>query len=92
MFRLGLINEVKRLLKHKLSRTAKCAIGIRELKGYLFKEYSLLEAKRLMQRNSRRYAKRQLTWFRKDKRIQWMSINKQETASQIAFKLWKKLS
>ena len=37
MFNLGLINEVKRLLKHKLSRTAKCAIGIRELKGYFDK-------------------------------------------------------
>jgi tRNA dimethylallyltransferase len=92
MFKLGLINEVKCLLKHKLSRTAKCAIGIGEVKGYLDKEYSLPEAKRLMQRNSRHYAKRQLTWFRKDKRIQWIGINQKATASQIAFKLWKKLS
>ncbi|MHB8139540.1 MAG: tRNA (adenosine(37)-N6)-dimethylallyltransferase MiaA [Smithellaceae bacterium] len=92
MFNLGLINEVKRLIKHKLSRTAKCAIGIRELKGYFAGEYSLVEAKRLMQRNSRHYAKRQLTWFRKDKRIQWININKMETPSQLALKLWKKLS
>ncbi|MDP2831058.1 MAG: tRNA (adenosine(37)-N6)-dimethylallyltransferase MiaA [Candidatus Omnitrophota bacterium] len=92
MFSLGLINELKRLLKHKLSRTAKCAIGIRELKGYLAGEYSLAEGKRLMQRNSRHYAKRQLTWFRKDKRIQWININKTETPAQIALKLWKKLS
>jgi len=92
MFKLGLINEVKRLIKHKLSRTAKCAIGIRELKGYFDGEYSLAEAKRLMQRNSRHYAKRQLTWFRKDKRIHWINIHKMETPSQIALKLWKKLS
>ncbi|MCX5669078.1 MAG: tRNA (adenosine(37)-N6)-dimethylallyltransferase MiaA [Candidatus Omnitrophica bacterium] len=92
MFNRGLINEVKRLIKHKLSRTAKCAIGIGELKGYFAGEYSLAEAKRLMQCNSRHYAKRQLTWFRKDKRIQWININKMETPSQLALKLWKKLS
>ncbi len=92
MFDQGIINEVKRLLKHKLSRTAKCAIGIRELKDYFAGKYSLAEAKRLMQRNSRHYAKRQLTWFRKDKRIQWINISKLESPTQIAFKLWKKLS
>ena len=92
MFNLGLINEVKRLLKRKLSQTAKCAIGIRELAGYFAGEHSLAEAKRLMQRNSRHYAKRQLTWFRKDKRIQWISLNKKEAPAQIALKLWKKLS
>lgn len=92
MFRLGLINEVKRLVKHKLSRTAECAIGIRELKGYFAGQYPLVEARRLMQRNSRHYAKRQLTWFRKDKRIQWININNKETPAQIALKLWKELS
>lgn len=92
MFNQGLINEVKRLVKHKISRTARCAIGVPELKGYFSGLYSLAEAKRLMQRNSRHYAKRQLTWFRKDKRIQWININKMESPEKIALKLWKKLS
>lgn len=92
MFNQGLIAEVKRLLKHKISRTAKCAIGIRELEGYLSGKYALAEAKRLMQRNSRHYAKRQWTWFRKDKRIQWITVGKMESSSQVALKLWKKLS
>jgi len=91
MFSLGVVKEVKRLLKLKLSRTARCAIGIRELKGYFDKEYSLAESMRLMQRNSRHYAKRQLTWFRKDKRIQWVNIDKARSSAQIARKLWKKL-
>ncbi|MFH0918378.1 MAG: tRNA (adenosine(37)-N6)-dimethylallyltransferase MiaA [Candidatus Omnitrophota bacterium] len=91
MFNQGLIPEVKYLLKHKLSRTARCAIGIGELKGYFEGQYSLPEAKRLIQRNSRHYAKRQLTWFRKDKRIRWVNINKTQTPAQIALKLWKKL-
>ena len=92
MFRLGLINEVKRLLKHKLSKTAACAIGIGELKGYLDGTYSLGQAKHIIQRNSRHYAKRQLTWFKKDKRVKWINIKKTETPKQVALKLWKKLS
>jgi len=92
MFDLGLINEVKRLLKQKLSKTAACAIGIRQLKGYFDGLYSLNDARRLIQRASRHYAKRQLTWFRKDKRIQWININKKESPTQVALKVWKKLS
>jgi len=92
MFNLGLINEVKRLVRHKLSRTAKCAIGIRELNGYFAGQYSLVEARRLMQRNSRHYAKRQLTWFRKDKRIQWINIEEVVRPSSIADKIIKKIS
>jgi len=91
MFKLGLIREVKGLLKLKLSRTAKCAIGIRELKGYFSGEYPLAEARRLIQRNSRHYAKRQLTWFRKDKRIQWINIEDKETPKEIAKRIYEKL-
>jgi tRNA dimethylallyltransferase len=92
MFNSGLINEVKRLLLHKLSKTAICAIGIPELKGYLNGQYSLDNAKRLIQRNSRHYAKRQLTWFRKDKRIEWIDTNNLESPAQVAQRIWKKLS
>jgi tRNA dimethylallyltransferase len=91
MFKQGLISEVKRLFKSKLSRTAACAIGIKEVKGYLEGLYGLEEAKRLMIRNSCLYAKRQLTWFRKDKRIQWMDISDKEKGKEIARKIWKEL-
>lgn len=91
MFSSGLIDEVKRLLKHKLSKTAACAIGVAELKDYFNGVHSLAQAKSLMQLASRHYAKRQLTWFRKDKRIQWINISNKETPAQIALKLWKKL-
>jgi tRNA dimethylallyltransferase len=92
MFKLGLIPEVQKLLKRKLSQTASYAIGLRELQGYFKQEYSLAEAKRLIKRNSRHYAKRQLTWFKHDQRIQWIKINKTNTPAQIALNLWKKLS
>ncbi|MDD5108658.1 MAG: tRNA (adenosine(37)-N6)-dimethylallyltransferase MiaA [Candidatus Omnitrophica bacterium] len=91
MFHLGLINEVKSLLKHKLSKTATGAIGISELKDYFNGLHSLEDCKCLIQLNSRHYAKRQLTWFRKDKRVVWMNINNNETPQRIALKLWKKL-
>ena len=69
MFRQGLVKEVKKLLKLKLSRTSRYAIGINEVRGYLGGLYSLKEAKELIKKNTRKYARRQITWFRKDKRI-----------------------
>jgi len=84
MFTLGLIEEVKRLLKGKLSKTASCAIGIKQLKDYFDGKYSLEEARRLIQQETRRYAKRQLTWFRKDKRIKWINIGEGEKPAAIA--------
>ncbi len=92
MFRVGLIQQVKRLSRLKLSRTAKCAIGIREIQDYLQGKYDLKEAERLMKRNTRLYAKRQMTWFKKDKRIQWIRVRKKDRPYQIAKKIWKKLS
>lgn len=84
MFSDGLVEEVSRLLKLNLSRTASCAIGIKELKGYFDGLYGLDEAKRLIKRNSRLYAKRQLTWFRKDKRIKWINVKDGESHRIIA--------
>lgn len=92
MFSSGLVNQVRHLLGRKLSKTASCAIGIRELEGCFNGSYSLQEAKRLIQRNSRHYAKRQLTWFRKDKRIDWINVKDKETPGEVARRIWKKLS
>jgi tRNA dimethylallyltransferase len=91
MFRAGLLREVRRLLKKKLSKTSRYAIGINELKGFIEGKYSLEEAKRLIKRNTRHYAKRQLTWFRKDKRIQWVNIQDNATPVKVAGRLWKEL-
>ncbi len=76
MFNDDVVKEVKSLLKCHLSITANSAIGIKEIKGYLDGEYSSLEAKELIKKNTRNYAKRQLTWFRRDKRIKWFSDGK----------------
>jgi tRNA dimethylallyltransferase len=84
MFKQGLVKEVANLLQKDLSKTSSCAIGIKEIKGYLDGEYSLEEAKDLIKRHTRQYAKRQLTWFRKDKRINWINLGSNK--SRIKFK------
>ncbi len=91
MFKAGLLKEVRQALARKLSRTASCAIGINELKGYFQGKYDLEEARRLMKRNSRRYAKRQLTWFRKDKRIKWVNVGARDKPAQTARRILKSL-
>lgn len=71
MFQQGFLDEAKRFAGQKLSITAKQAIGYREAFDYLNGKISLEEAKELIKKNTRRYAKRQLTWFGADKRIKW---------------------
>ena len=65
MFNNGLVNEVKALLnKYDLSKTAKAAIGYKEVIDYLDSKMSLKEAIALVQQRSRNYAKRQVTFFK----------------------------
>ena len=92
MFRKGLVGEVKKLLKLKLSKTASCAIGIRELKGYFDGLYALEEARRLIKRNTRKFAKKQPTLLKKDKRIKWLEVGEKENSAAIAKRIWKELS
>lgn len=92
MFKQGLVGEVKQLLKLRLSKTAAYAIGVKELKGYFDGSYDIKEAKRLIKRNTRLYAKRQITWFRKDKRIKWVNVNDGEKPRDTAYRIlsqWK---
>ena len=87
MFEDGLIKEVKRLLETRLSRTASCAIGIKELSEYLGDRMGLTDSKALISRNTRNYAKRQISWFRRDKRIQWIKVKKIDSPKEIAIRI-----
>jgi tRNA dimethylallyltransferase len=53
--------------------TAAKALGYSEVLGYLKGMYSLEDAKELLKKNTRHFAKRQLTWFRPDIRIKWLT-------------------
>lgn len=74
MFRRGFLDEAKEIARRKLGVTAKQAIGYREAFDYLKGKIGLEEAKELIKKNTRRYAKRQLTWFGADKRIKWKKL------------------
>ena len=67
----GLIDEARQILSLPLSKTAAQAIGYKELVPYFNNEISLDEALDTIRINSRHYAKRQLTWFRKEENINW---------------------
>ena len=69
----GLLAEVTGLLPQR-HRPALQTVGYQEIFGFLDGEYDWAEAVRLLQRNTRRYAKRQLTWLRRDAAYQWVNV------------------
>ncbi|GAW91493.1 tRNA (adenosine(37)-N6)-dimethylallyltransferase MiaA [Calderihabitans maritimus] len=77
MIATGLVEEVRKLLEMGYSPQlpALQGLGYKQIVGYLKGEYSLEEAIRLLKRDTRRFAKRQLTWFRRDKRIRWFDVD-----------------
>lgn len=84
MFDAGLVAEVKRLISMPLSHTAKQALGIKQISAYFNKEYSIDAAKDMLKRDTRRFAKRQLTWFRAEKDIVWLPAALETTPQEIA--------
>ncbi len=73
MLAAGLLDEVRALLPYR-HRHALQTVGYQEIFGFLDGEYDWPEAVRLLQRNTRRYAKRQLTWLRRDAAYQWVEL------------------
>lgn len=72
MMEAGLLDEAKAVLSNPRLKTAYQAIGYKELKRYFDNEASLEECIQSLKMSTRRYAKRQLTWFRRDERINWL--------------------
>jgi tRNA dimethylallyltransferase len=76
MLASGLVDEVKGLLANGVSPEAKSmqSLGYKQIVTYLQGELSLEESVALIKRDTRRFAKRQLTWFRRDQEIQWFDL------------------
>lgn len=84
MFEIGLIDEVQDLIaRGYLNTNALNAVGYKEVIQYLNKEISYQQMVELTQRNSRRYAKRQFTWFRKDTNIHWLDLPDENIVEKI---------
>ena len=72
MLEQGLLEETKQVLGKDLSFTSVKAIGYKELAPYFNNEKSLEECIEKLKQSTRRYAKRQITWFKRDKDIHWL--------------------
>ncbi len=80
----GLLKETQRLLsKGELTGTAAQAIGYKELLGFLQGKDSLHSCVELLKQRSRNYAKRQLTWLKRDDSIHWIYYNRAEDFSYV---------
>ena len=85
MMNLGLLDEIKRLLSQGISEksTAMQAIGYKEFLDALAGRCSMEEAIAQVQQSSRHYAKRQLTWFRRNSSIHWLVRQQGDTTKEI---------
>jgi tRNA dimethylallyltransferase len=81
MISSGLVEEVTNLLAKGYPPTIKPfqSLGYKQILGFLRGETDMDEAVRLIKRNTKRYAKRQITWFRKDTEIQWITLPQQSS-------------
>ena len=78
MMEQGLLEEVTKLYKMGIpgDSTAMQGIGYKQIYGHLEGKYSLDEAVRLIKRDTRHFAKRQLTWFRREKGVHWVDLDR----------------
>lgn len=89
MFAAGLVDEVSSLLKigYKKDGNAMSALGYKEIIHFLNGVYDLSYAKELLKKNTRHFAKRQLTWFRRDPRITWFDVMTEGNIKSIVHKI-----
>ncbi len=89
MLRKGLLKEVRRLRRKKMSITASVALGFREMSAVLDKKMEAKEAAELLKKNTRHYAKRQLSWFRHEKGVELVPVGADEKPAETAKKVLK---
>jgi len=90
MLEAGLLNEILALKKRGLHYSVVNSlntVGVKEIFDYLDGKCSLAEAIELIKRNTRRYAKRQMTWFRKDETIKWITLKPEKDLSKEIIKI-----
>ncbi len=89
MFRRGLVAETRELLRHGLeqNQTAMQAIGYRQVVEHLRGEYSLEETIKQVKIRTRQFAKRQLTWFRRQLAPEWIELKPDELLENAARKI-----
>jgi len=94
MIKQGFVEEVTNILRKGYDKNLNSlnTVGYKEIIQYLEDKISLERAIELIKRNTRHYAKRQMTWFRKDERIHWFDINDVNELDQIGKKIIQSLN
>ncbi|MCY4613917.1 MAG: tRNA (adenosine(37)-N6)-dimethylallyltransferase MiaA [Nitrospira sp.] len=82
----GLVDETRALLAKGYSRdlVSMKSLGYRQMAGYLEGEYSFDEAVRRLKRDTRHFAKRQMTWFRKEPGLTWIEVQPDESVRSVS--------
>ena len=93
MLRSGFVDEVRGLLNRGYSETLKSmqSLGYRHISAYLHDEIEYDVMVETLKRDTRRFARRQLMWFRADSRIEWIAVDG-ESALSIARQIFSRLS
>lgn len=91
MIEHGLVEEIRKVLEMGYSKTLNAlnTVGYKEVISALEGEIEMEAAIELIKRNTRRFAKRQMTWFRRDERINWFLIKREDDLMDIAGKIYK---
>ena len=79
----GLVEEAKKIMDWDLSKTARAAIGYSDIFDYLNGKLTLKEAADNIKQKSRRYAKRQITWFKRNEEIEWLYPDEADEAEML---------
>lgn len=90
MMEKGLLDEAKAAFEAGVKAGGAQAIGHKEFFGYFRGEQTLGEAVETLKRSTRRYAKRQLTWFNNDSRVNWIYVDESEDVYADALKIIEK--
>ena len=92
MIKSGLVKEVEKIIANGYDKKLNSlnTVGYKEIISYLDNEITLDRAVELIKRNTRRFAKRQMTWFRKDERIRWFDVNDITDLNKISDEIVKR--
>ncbi len=86
----GLVEEVKSLVDagYSPNLVSLQGLGYKEIIGYLQGDYQLAEGIRILKRNTRHFAKRQITWFKRDSRIKWFNLNQDNQLNNLSHEIY----
>lgn len=93
MFEQGLVDEVRKLLDmgYQRSLVSMQGLGYKEVAAYLEGELTLEEAAEIIKRDTRHFAKRQITWFKRENDVDWISMEEYGSTAAVVEELIKKL-